>query len=373
VSVAACIAFVFLSVNLVKTGPDLSNRKYASMPRSINPFLDTAGTVENLSNAISSVRDNLEIFDDDKLVTFVHDKNTCRAACINTNDKNIEWQSSDECLGYFVTDGGQLFCVISDSQGQPGLAALDMSTGKVNWRHNTQKIQPAVYTAPVILDSKMVCWTIGGSIYLFDKCSGDIVWYREIENEKVLSRPNAGADGLFVAGNENLYLLNIKTGKTRKRISYSCDTCNSAVPLLEVAKQNCYISLSLKDGTSRVMGLNCHNWEIRWDKQAPRITQLLSYNDQLLLRCQYVYSIERSTGQPVWHYEAKGCSPIECFDQVIVFVDQNRKGRLVGLSTDGGGKLWELEGVHSCSRFIKRGQKGFIKTSDGILHVVSFG
>ncbi len=373
ISAAACIGIAFLSINYMGNLLNISREAYASVPNSVQPFFDTSGDWQSSDTSFFSVRDNLEIIGEDRLITVFRDKDSNVAACINTRNKTIEWESCDDCLGCFSTDGSNVFCVVCDSSGSPGLAALDLASGKFKWRHDTFENNHIQYSAPLVVDSEHLCWVFGGSIYMLNKDSGRLIWKKEIDGEHVLSKCGVYGERLIVSGNKSLYSADIESGEVSEILSYDCDTCSSSVPLLEIADSDCYVSLNLKDGSSRVMGLDCGSWQIRWDKQAPRVTQISKYKEQLLLRCQYVYSLNRRTGCPVWHYKAKGCSPVECFDEVLVFVDQNHEGRLVGLSPEGGGKLWELEGINSCSRFIKKGQKGFIKTSDGVVHVVSFG
>ncbi len=375
-SFAACIALIlsfFIESHNSKENQE-QVLQYESIPHAVSAFFTTRLDNPEHSSLRTLLKDNTLIINKNKIITVIEEDSGFKAACINTSDQSISWKSIAGCLGYFTLDDNLLYYIRYNEKSHLSLVACDVETGKIIWQCNSSvdDIASITLTPPTVIENRNLCWVIGNSILLVNKSDGKKKWERFLANENVLSSAKSNNKTMFIAGNHGLYSINISSGLAQIQYGYDCKACTNNPVFLEVIENDYYISLALADGTSRLMCFDSYG-QIKWDKRAPRITHLYSLNDQLLIRCQYVYSINKSSGDPEWCYEAKGCSPLNICDNMIVFVDQMENGKLTALELETGSKIWELKGFRSCNEFLKVEQKGFLKTADGVLHEIIFG
>ncbi len=372
VSAAACFAVTLGVLTSFSKINSASKSISGRIPCSTAAFLNTRKGWNFDSQLFAPADDNAQLIGTDRFVTLMHDRSGTRAVCVDSGTNAIRWKGVDNCLGYFATNSEMVYCVAENNDRAKSIVAMEAQTGRQIWQFSPpEHAEVTDFSCPYIAGEN-ICWTAGQSVYMLDS-TGKLLWQSALNEKGHLSSPVEANGYVYVADNKFLYRIDPEKGSFEKEFSYSCDTCSTSEPLIEASSERVYLSLCLSDGTSRVMCLDTSTDNTLWDKHAPRVTRISDYNGRVLVRCQHVYCLDGNSGTALWHYKARGCGPVICCSDSLVFVDQNDSGSIIAVQPDTGSQLWKLEGFHSCGGLVDTGEKGFLKTSDGMIHVISFG
>jgi outer membrane protein assembly factor BamB len=209
-------------------------------------------------------------------------------------------------------------------------------------------------------------------VHLLDAHTGRAVWTTAISEVGPLSAPAQMDSRLYVASAVGLHCLAADTGAELWRQVCDGPADERLRPLLAVADGRAYVVEKRMSGTGSLYAMDLASHQVAWSQPVPRVTHMLAAADALYLRGQSIQALAGATGKQRWALDAAGCSPLSYTDGMIYYVDSADSGRLVALEPRGGTSTWELAGLNSCSAFQKVGDRGFLKTADGVVHVLAF-
>jgi len=294
-------------------------------------------------------------------------------AALDTKTGRQKWLSDIESCGYLVADDAHLYCLAPSIPGKFGLVALNQTDGKILWRY-PQRCPDGRWSPcpPTLISKDRICWTTNKTVHMLSSANGKVLWTHPIPDGGLLSRPAVMDNKLYVANSAGLYCLDITSGQQFWRLACPDAASGWPRPLLVAADGQIYAAIGIGFGSSRLLCIEPTEHRVLWSKVVANVTHLHTAGDTIYLRNQNVQALDRTTGELIWSCQATGCSPITDADGLLYFVDSSSPGHLVALNKQTGSKVWQLDGMSSCSTFIKVNSTGYIKTNDGVVHAIVF-
>jgi outer membrane protein assembly factor BamB len=100
------------------------------------------------------------------------------------------------------------------------LHCLDAESGKTIWKTLTSRARNAsVNSTPALMDGLVIVSTNAGTAFAYDALSGKPEWKQKLDGASSFG-PHAHQDSVLAVSN-SLYVLNSRTGKVRRRFSWS--------------------------------------------------------------------------------------------------------------------------------------------------------
>lgn len=293
---------------------------------------------------------------------------------LNVETGTQVWDSNVDSYGYLALGDKQLCCLAPNQSGGLDLVAIGAANGQLLWRH-TQNRPRMFYglCAPMFLPGDRICWTVGNTVRILRSRDGKLLWTQNIPGEQLLCTALAQDQNLYVAGSKGLYQLGINSGEHIWHSKYEFAISRWVRPLLVVAGDQLCVALRERRGQSVLMCLNMKNKETLWTQTLPPISHLCAAQERLYLRSQSVQALDLASGDLLWNVPSAGCSPITFADGRVWFVDARDNGTLVALDAGSGDKVSALAGLRSCNALIELNDRAFVKTHDGIVHVIHLG
>jgi outer membrane protein assembly factor BamB len=199
-----------------------------------------------------------------------------------------------------------------------------------------------------------------------------VLWSHTIAGESLLSAATATDEGLYVSGTTGLYYLDIASGQQLWQSEYDFAVSRWVRPLLGVAEGQICVGLRLPGGQSMLICMKLADRKTIWSKTVQPVSSLRIAGDRLYLRSQDVLALDMDDGSLLWGFGSTGCSPVTHANGRVWFIDSRDQGRLVALDERTGRKVLDLAGIRSCDAFLELDDRGYIKTHDGLVHVILF-
>jgi outer membrane protein assembly factor BamB len=254
-------------------------------------------------------------------------------------------------------------------RGKETFVALDVESGKVLW----EKGVGDVCSSPVICGAKIFVGSTAGTLWAFDKMSGEEIWKFEIPSSQIstpacqLTASSVSDEGTLYFGSAEGYLYAVRTEDGQMRWRYQTGGGIYSAPAVKNGKVffgstdgNLY-ALSLKDGSFL--------WKFKTQADiysSPAVAETLVYigsNDYS------VYAVNQNTGRQSWRFQTNGLlrsSPIVVGDKLFF---GSFDGNFYVLNRFTGKLLWkyQTEGMISGSPSYFDG-KIYIGSEDGYLY-----
>ena len=284
-----------------------------------------------------------------------------------------KWASETESHGFITADDTQLYCLAPSEQGRLDLVAINTADGKTLWRHTEQgpDLMQSPCT-PTILPGNRICWVVNTTIHVLDTSNGEVLWTYSMSDKGRLSEAVVVDGSLYVADTDELCCFDIESGRQSWRSQYSSNVSRWVSPLLAVADGQICVAFRLRSGKSKLLCMELANRNVLWTRTIPHTSRLCIAGNTLYLRSQDVQAVDRTSGDLLWSFPSRGCSPVTYANGRVYFLDSNDQGHLVALDGQTGRELWTLTEMRSCDAFVRIGDMGYLKTYDGIVHVIAF-
>jgi outer membrane protein assembly factor BamB len=294
-------------------------------------------------------------------------------AAIDSSTGRRKWRSEIASYGYIAADDTGIYCLAAGEGGGLDLVAIDKADGKTLWRYPQEKPDPLQrVSAPTILPGKRICWITNSVIHVLSTSDGKPLWRRAISGERLLSEAVAIREGIYIAGTAGLYYFDIETGEQLWQSEYDFDVSPWVRPLLAFTDKQVCVALRVPMGQSKLVCLDLTDRNPIWTKSLPHISHLCISGDRLYIRSQDVRALDVANGDLLWSFASSGCSPVTYANGCVWFVDSTDQGQLIALDERTGGKKLDFAGIRSCNAFIEYDNKGYVKTHDGLVHVILF-
>ena len=174
--------------------------------------------------------------------------------------KRLGWVSLGDAIeGAPTVDGG--LAVVGVTNSRESLVALDLVTGKIQWRRSYGDIE----MTPLISDNRIYFGTPSGQFFCVDKGTGNQLWKFEIPSNirlKGIRSSPAGADSTVVFGGEDGVVYALNTGTGKERWKYQTNGPINATP--SIANGTVFIG----NIPGRVHAIDLHTGKIRWIAEA---------------------------------------------------------------------------------------------------------
>lgn len=284
-----------------------------------------------------------------------------------------KWTSETESHGFITADDRQLYCLAPGEQGRLDLVAIDTADGKTLWRH-TERGPDLLQSpcTPTMLPGNRICWVANTTIYVLGTSDGEVLWTYSMPDKGRLSEAVVVGESLYVADTGEICCFDIESGRQTWRLEYSSNVSRWANPLLAVADGQICVAFRLRSGKSKLLCMELANRKVLWTRSIPHTSRLCIAGNTLYLRSQDVQAVDRTSGDLLWSFPSRGCSPVTYANGRIYFLDSNDQGHLVALDGQTGRELWTLTEMRSCDAFVRIGDMGYLKTYDGVIHVIAF-
>jgi outer membrane protein assembly factor BamB len=365
-SSAACllIGLAIWQLFIYPGGRELSIEPHAN--------LDLQTILTNSVSMPASLADDI-VVREEKIFMLLENGMQMNAAAFNSVTGEQLWRSDIESYGFIAADDDQMYCLAPGAQGGLELAAINGDDGKTLWRYSAGysdfKVSPS---KPTVLSGGRICWIVNSEIYVLSASDGDLLWSRSIPNDNLLSEASAIGDKIFIAGGEALYCFDSVSGEQSWRMELGEEASRWVRPLLAVDEGQICVAFGLGSGKSKLFCMAAEDREVIWSKVTPQILRLCFAGENLYLRTQDVFALDRKSGAELWKFSSRGCSPVTYADSGVYFIDSNGQGQLVMLDCRTGDKVWDLIGMRSCDEFLRVGNTGYLKTDDGAIHIIAF-
>jgi outer membrane protein assembly factor BamB len=142
--------------------------------------------------------------------------------------------------------------------------------------------------------------------------------------------------------------------------------------LLAVADEHLCLALRLRTGQSTLVCMNPADRKTIWTRTVPPVSDFCIAGSSLYVRSQDVLALDMESGNLLWNFASTGCSPVTYANGRVWFADSGDQGHLIALDERTGSKMLDLTGIRSCNAFVELGDKGYVKTHDGAVHVILF-
>jgi outer membrane protein assembly factor BamB len=282
------------------------------------------------------------------------------------------WRTETKFSGFLASDESRVYGICAVNTGEFSLMALDGLSGNVLWKkvaRNKSK-RPWRPCKPLVLSDNRLCWTTCNRLHLFESTRGKKLWSARFSKERHLSSAILVDSRLYVAGQRNFYCVDAETGMIDWQISLGERTSTWRQPLLTGEKNRLYISQEASLGNSRLICVNIKTQKITWNKTISRISHFCAADDRLYVRSQHIHALDARTGHEVWKITTSGCGPVTYAHQKIYFTDTSQEGFLLAVNGHSGEKVWQWQGIVSCSAFFRIGDLGIVKTNDGMIQAI---
>ena len=292
-------------------------------------------------------------------------------AAIDALTGRVKWRSDVASYGHMTSDEVRLFCLAPAETGGVDLVGVDRADGSVIWRYPGRMADALRgMCTPTVLPGQRICWTTSTTIHVLRSTNGEVLWMRTIPGENLLSAATMIGDNLYVAGINGLYCLSVSSGEQRWQSKYDFKVSRWVRPLIAACNERICVGLRLPNGRSRLFCMDLTDKSAIWIKTVQRLSYLCIVGNRLYLRGQGVQALDMTSGESLWSFASTGCSPLTYAEGKIWFVDTTDKGHLVALYERTGRKTLDLTGIRSCNAFIELDGKGYVKTHDGVIHVL---
>lgn len=295
-------------------------------------------------------------------------------AAVDSRTGSPLWRSVVESQGLITADESYVYCVAPAREGKTSLVAIDQRDGRVAWSFSQpkQKNLEAAYM-PIVLSRQKLCWVINSTIYVLNCVDGEVLWSSLVDEESFVSEPAICGNSLYAAGADGLYCFDISTGQKSLVFTYDCQPSRWVRPLLAANENRICLWQRLQNGQSRLLCLERQSGKTLWTQALPRTFHLHIEGGKIYARSQEnVVALDLGTGSKLWDFRAAGCGPVTCAAGHVFFVDMSGSGRLVALDGKTGSKVLDLASMPSCNKFVKAGETGYLKTHDGVIHIIPF-
>jgi outer membrane protein assembly factor BamB len=294
-------------------------------------------------------------------------------AAIDSRTGRQKWRSDIESYGYITANDTGIYFLAPGQSGGLDLVAIDKADGKTLWRYPQEKPDPLQrLSAPTILPGNRICWITNTVIHVLGSSDGKPLWTREIPTESLLSDVVPIRQGIYIAGTTGLYYFDIDSGEQLWRTQYDFDVLRWVRPLLAFTDKQICLALRVPTGRSRLICLNLTDRKPIWTKTIPHISYLCISGNRLYIRSRDVRALDMTNGNLLWTFTSTGCSPVTYANGCIWFVDSTDQGQLIALDERTGSKMLDFTGIRSCNAFVECDNKGYVKTHDGLVHVILF-
>ena len=294
-------------------------------------------------------------------------------AAFNPMTGQQKWKSQAESYGFIAADESRVYCFSPGDSGQIDLIAIDMADGQTIWRY-PQKTAGILreLCKPAVLANGKVCWTINSTVHVLNASDGAVLWSQTIAEKSVLSGA-AGKNGkVYVASSEKVYCFDVESARMEWERKFEIEASRWVRPLVAVEDGRICVGLRLEAGGSYLVCLNLAGTEQIWAKGLRGVSNLCIAMGRVYTRSQDIQALDIKTGDILWSYDSQGCSPLTYAEGWVCFVDTNEQGGLIALDGGTGNEIWHLEAMQSCNAFVRMGSTGYLKTHDGVVHVISF-
>lgn len=258
-----------------------------------------------------------------------------------------------------------------------GVHALDLQTGKVIWRYESEL---PIAGGPGVGDGLVVVGGLDGNVIALDAATGAEKWRTQLKAE-IIAAPAIGLGSVFVRSNDGrLTAFDASTGERRwfwNRDTPTLSLRGNSAPVLGPG----FVFIGNDDGT--VAALSADDGRPLWDLpvgQAEGRTELDRMADvdgTPVLDGAVLYAtsfknrtaaIDAPTGRPVWSSENGGPGRVAVGSERVVVTAPT--GIVYGLDKSGGSALWQQPGLarRTVTAPAIHGDFALVADYDGYLH-----
>ncbi|MCG3181592.1 MAG: Outer membrane protein assembly factor BamB [Phycisphaerae bacterium] len=291
-----------------------------------------------------------------------------RVAAMNASDGRRLWLSPIRSMGYLAADRNRVYC-LSEQSGSVGIVALDAATGRPLWHYRPDHAaRPLQLQRPVLMGDS-VCWSSERTVHMLD-AAGQPRWVRPIDGEGLVSSAAGDGGRVYVATDRAAYGLSADDGRILWRESFDQPGMSFDRPELAVAGGGLCVSRRLADG-GEICCLDPQSRLVLWRRSSDPAQHVLAADGRLYIRGKSVRAIRLADGQPEWEHAAEGCGPLTLGEGKLYFADSRGNGSVVAVDIADGQVRWQQEDLPSCDPFLVAGERGYLKTRDGVIHAVA--
>jgi outer membrane protein assembly factor BamB len=258
-----------------------------------------------------------------------------------------------------------------------GVHALDLQTGKVIWRYESEL---PIAGGPGVGDGLVVVGGLDGNVIALDAATGAEKWRTQLKAE-IIAAPAIGLGSVFVRSNDGrLTAFDTSTGERRwfwNRDTPTLSLRGNSAPVLGPG----FVFIGNDDGT--VAALSADDGRPLWDLpvgQAEGRTELDRMADvdgTPVLDGAVLYAtsfknrtaaVDAPTGRPVWSSEHGGPGRVAVGSERVVVTAPT--GVVYGLDKSGGSALWQQPGLarRTVTAPAIHGDFALVADYDGYLH-----
>lgn len=368
-SIAACVLFAFILWHVTVESDfagDVTSAENNSMA-SVVRIID-----DRIARSVPAAIGNEVVIQGQNMYVLLEEGRASHIASVDMTTGKRKWQCDFDSFGYISADRSQVYCLAPAENSQIRLIAIDGATGNILWQYSQP--EPPLFqkpAQPVLLGDGRICWSNNATVHLLETSNGEVLWSNYINDNGLLSPATVSKGNLYIAGSAAVYCFDIKTGNKNWQIGYDLKMCEMTRPLVLADDGHVYVAARSDVGQGLLCCIELSKQTIAWTTNVPHVAHLYAAGNKLFLRGQDIIALDRSTGQISWMFSATGCSPVTYDNGLVYFVDSNNDGSLVVLNGDTGKKVWEMEDLRSCNALIMAGNRGYLKTYDGVIHVIA--
>ncbi len=292
-----------------------------------------------------------------------------RIIAVDADGGKVLWRSSETADGYLVADNQHVYAVTRSSSRAPGLLAMRISDGTVEWNYSSEPIKNSRSSVSPSVYEGIVYWANGSSVVAVDSRTGKTVWNADLKG-KMLSRPVPTHSGVYVASEERMYRLARASGDIEWDAAYPENISGMFRPLTAHTRGRLYVAHRRKNAAGMILCLDDRDGEVQWRKNDLGTYHMLARNGILYTRSHMVQAFGGEDGESIWTRHAAGCSPLQFAHDCLIYTEAGAEKAVVALNAQTGDIAGRLDVANSCTGILLAEGMGFISSNDGVLRAL---